>query len=73
MWLACGSTPTAKRLKLGDYALVSQETTAVVLPVIEDERIAPDMGWVANALPQTVGLGHSFAPISIQPTTPEDR
>ena len=57
---------TADRLKLNDTATVSQGDIEITLPLKRDERIAPDVVWVANALPETVDLGHAFAAITIK-------
>ncbi len=57
---------TAKRLHLDGRATVSQGDIKITLPLICDERIAPDVIWVANAMPETVDLGHAFAAITIQ-------
>jgi NADH-quinone oxidoreductase subunit G len=57
---------TANRLKLDDIATVSQGDIEITLPLKRDERVAPDVIWVANAMPETVDLGHSFAAISIK-------
>lgn len=58
---------TADRLKLGEIATVSQGDIEITLPLIRDERIAVDAVWVANAMPETVDLGFSFAAITIKP------
>ncbi|MCW8387162.1 NADH-quinone oxidoreductase subunit NuoG [Fluoribacter dumoffii] len=57
---------TADRLKLEDVATVSQGDIEITLPLKRDERIAADVVWVANAMPETVDLGHSFAAITIK-------
>ncbi|KTD42583.1 NADH-quinone oxidoreductase subunit NuoG [Legionella parisiensis] len=57
---------TADRLKLDDVATVSQGDIEITLPLKRDERIAADVVWVANAMPETVDLGHSFAAITIK-------
>jgi NADH-quinone oxidoreductase subunit G len=57
---------TAQRLQLNETATVSQGDIEITLPLKRDERIAPDAVWVANALPETVDLGHSFASITIK-------
>src|SRR3990167_1265233 len=56
---------TAQKLKLGENATVSQGDIEITLPLIMDERIAPDTVWVLNAMPETIDLGHAFAPITI--------
>lgn len=58
---------TATRLQLKETATVSQGDIEITLPLIQDERIAPEVVWVANALPETVDLGHAFASITIKP------
>lgn len=57
---------TADRLKLDDIATVSQGDIEITLPLKRDERISADVVWVANAMPETVDLGHSFAAITIK-------
>jgi len=57
---------TAKRLKLDEIATVSQGNIEITLPLKRDERMAADVIWVANAMPETVDLGHSFAAITIK-------
>lgn len=57
---------TASRLKLDESATVSQGDIEITLPLKRDERIAPDVVWVPNAMPETVDLGHSFAAITIK-------
>lgn len=57
---------TADRLKLEEIATVSQGDIEITLPLKRDERIAADVVWVANAMPETVDLGHSFAAITIK-------
>lgn len=57
---------TANRLKLDEVATVSQGDIEITLPLKRDERMAPDVVWVANAMPETADLGHSFAAITIK-------
>jgi NADH-quinone oxidoreductase subunit G len=57
---------TADRLQLAEIATVSQGDIEITLPLKRDERIAADVVWVANAMPETVDLGHSFAAITIK-------
>ena len=57
---------TANRLKLDETATVSQGDIEITLPLKRDDRIAHDVVWVANALPETVDLGHAFAAITIK-------
>lgn len=57
---------TADRLQLDEIATVSQGDIEITLPLKRDERIAVDVVWVANAMPETVDLGHSFAAITIK-------
>jgi NADH-quinone oxidoreductase subunit G len=57
---------TVDRLKLNEQATVSQGDIEITLPLIRDERIVTDVVWVANALPETVDLGDSFASITIK-------
>lgn len=56
---------TANRLKLQNEATVSQGNIKITLPLKRDERVAPDVVWVPNAMPETVDLGHAFAGITI--------
>ena len=58
---------TAGWLKLDDTATVSQGDIEITLPIRRDERLALNVVWIANALPETVDLGHAFAPINIKP------
>jgi NADH-quinone oxidoreductase subunit G len=57
---------TASRLKLAGTATVSQGDIEITLPLKCDERVAPDVIWVANAMPETIDLGYSFAAITIK-------
>lgn len=57
---------TADQLKLGSEATVSQGDIEITLPLQRDERVAPNVIWVANAMPETSGLGPSFAAIRIE-------
>lgn len=57
---------TAKRLKLGDFATVSQGNIEIVLPVTQNERMALDIVWLANAMPETADFGHAFSKITIK-------
>ncbi len=57
---------TADRLKLDDIATVSQGDIEITLPLKRDERMALDIVWVANAMPETVDLGHAFGAITIK-------
>ena len=57
---------TADKLQLVDIATISQGDIEITLPLKRDERIAADVVWVANAMPETVDLGHSFAAITIK-------
>jgi NADH-quinone oxidoreductase subunit G len=57
---------TADKLQLADIATISQGDIEITLPLKRDERIAADVVWVANAMPETVDLGHSFAAITIK-------
>lgn len=58
---------TADHLKLNETATVSQGHIEITLPLKRDERMAPDVIWVANAMPETVDLGHAFAAITVKP------
>jgi NADH-quinone oxidoreductase subunit G len=53
-------------LKLDETATVSQGDIEITLPLHRDDRIAPDVVWVANALAETIDLGHAFAAITIK-------
>jgi NADH-quinone oxidoreductase subunit G len=57
---------TASKYQLSEMATVSQGDIEITLPLQLDERIALDVVWVANALPETVDLGHAFASITIK-------
>ncbi|HAF87433.1 MAG: NADH-quinone oxidoreductase subunit G [Legionellaceae bacterium] len=57
---------TARLLKLDGYATVVQGDIEITLPLKQDSRVPPEVVWVANAMPETVDLGHSFAAISIK-------
>ena len=57
---------TADRLQLDAFATVSQNDIEITLPLVRDERIAPDVIWVANAMPETVDLGYAFSAIKIK-------
>jgi NADH-quinone oxidoreductase subunit G len=57
---------TANAYKLAETATVSQGDIEITLPLKRDERIAPDVVWVANAMPETADLGHAFAAITIK-------
>ena len=57
---------TANQYKLDESATVSQGDIEITLPLKRDERMALDVVWVVNALPETVDLGHSFAAITIK-------
>lgn len=57
---------TADKLQLQEIATVSQGDIEITLPLKRDERIPADVVWVANAMAETVDLGHSFAAITIK-------
>lgn len=57
---------TASRLKLDETATVSQGDIEITLPLKRDERVAQDVVWVANAMPETADLGHAFSAITIK-------
>ena len=57
---------TAKRLKLGDTATVSQGDIGVTLPLIRDDRIDENTVWVANAMLETSDLGPAYGAITIK-------
>jgi NADH-quinone oxidoreductase subunit G len=57
---------TANRLKLNELATVSQGDIEITLPLKRDDRMVVDVVWVANALPETIDLGHSFSEITIK-------
>ena len=57
---------TASRLKLKESATVSQGDIEITLPLLQDPRVALDVVWVDNAMPETVDLGDSFAAITIK-------
>ncbi|MDF1756833.1 MAG: NADH-quinone oxidoreductase subunit NuoG [Legionellaceae bacterium] len=60
------NTATAKKFNLGDSATVSQGDIEITLPLQIDDRIALDTVWVANAMLETVDLGHAYASITIK-------
>jgi NADH-quinone oxidoreductase subunit G len=57
---------TADKYALDEIATISQGDIEITLPLQKDERIAMDVVWVANAMPETTDLGHSFAAITIK-------
>lgn len=57
---------TAEKCHLADTATISQGELEITLPLRRDEQIAEEVVWVANALPETVDLGHAFAAITIK-------
>ncbi len=57
---------TADQLQLDSSATISQGEMEITLPLKRDERVAPDVVWVANAMPETADLGHAFAEITIK-------
>ncbi len=57
---------TADRFKLDETVTVSQSDIEITLPLKRDERMALDIVWVANALPETVDLGYAYAAITIK-------
>lgn len=57
---------TIERLNLtGDTATVSQGEIKIRLPLIKDKRVAPDLVWIVNAMPETSDLGHAFDVITL--------
>ncbi len=58
---------TAKKYGLTTVATISQSDIEITLPLEIDERIVRDAVWVANGMPETIDLGHSFAAIMIKP------
>jgi len=56
---------TAKRLNLSEVATVSQGEIEITLSLEIDDRVAKDMVWVPNGLPETADLGSSFGKIII--------
>ena len=57
---------TADKLQLDAFATVSQNDIEITLPLVRDARIARDVIWVANAMPETVDLGHAFSTIKVK-------
>lgn len=57
---------TAVRYQLTETATISQGDIEITLPLLLDERIAEDVVWVPNAMPETSDLGHAFASITIK-------
>lgn len=57
---------TAAKLQLDDFATVSQNDIEIRLPLVRDERVACDVICVANAMPETIDLGHAFSTIEVK-------
>lgn len=57
---------TAKQMKLAETATVSQGHIEIILPIIRNERMAVDVVWLPNAMPETADLGHAFSEIIIK-------
>ncbi|OGV27329.1 MAG: NADH-quinone oxidoreductase subunit G [Legionellales bacterium RIFCSPHIGHO2_12_FULL_37_14] len=57
---------TAKHYKLGKKVKLSQGGRAITLPFIQDEKVAKDVVWVLNAMPETIDLGAAYAKIAIK-------
>ena len=57
---------TAERFDLGETVTVSQGDIEITLPLERDARLALDVVYVPNAMPETVDLGHAFASITIK-------
>ena len=57
---------TARAYHLNGEATISQGQIEITLPLVRDNRVAPDVVWVANATPETVDLGHAFAAITVK-------
>jgi NADH-quinone oxidoreductase subunit G len=57
---------TAQRLNLSSVATVSQGEIEITLSLEIDDRVAKDVVWVPNALPETADLGSSFGKITIK-------
>lgn len=57
---------TAARLKLSETATVSQGDIEIILPIVRNERIAKEVVWLPNAMPETIDLGHAFCEIMIK-------
>ncbi len=53
-------------LKAGDNVLVGQDETAVVLPAVEDSRLAPTAVRIAAGHASTVSLGAIFGAITLE-------
>ncbi|MBA4696015.1 MAG: NADH-quinone oxidoreductase subunit G [Legionella sp.] len=57
---------TAEQLRLrSDTATVAQGEIKITLPLIMDKRVAPDVVWIVNAMPETSDLGHAFDVITL--------
>lgn len=57
---------TAQRFQLEATATIAQGNIEITLPLHQDSRITPDVVWVANAMPETIDLGHAFDDITIK-------
>lgn len=57
---------TVTRLGLGETATVSQGDIEIILPIIQNERMAIDVVWLPNAMSETTDLGHAFSEITIK-------
>ncbi len=57
---------TVQAYHLGEDVTISQGQIAITLPLVKDRRVAPDVVWVANAMPETVDLGHAFGAITVK-------
>jgi NADH-quinone oxidoreductase subunit G len=57
---------TALAYNLTDQVTISQGQIEITLPLVTDSGIAPEVVWVANAMPETIDLGHAFAAITVK-------
>lgn len=56
----------ARELGLSEFATVSQGNIEITLPLEKDDRLAPDVVWIPNGMPETLDLGHAFSHVTIQ-------
>ena len=57
---------TIRAYNLAHEATISQGHIEITLPLVSDTGIAPNGVWVANAMPETVDLGHAFGAIKVK-------
>lgn len=57
---------TADIYQLEDRVTLSQGEIAITLPLLRDERVAKEIVWVLNAMPETSDLGYAYAKIDVR-------